>query len=200
MQVKTNLPGLQVYGAYHLKTAYPGWHAICLEPENFPGCAESRELPEQHPAARRDASIVHEFRFLGVTSMKTALLILTLLFAAHERRRGLQREKRSRDPLVRRTRACPTTRSAPAERRGLPASSPTRRLYDAAHRQGRAARRRAGHAHQLAHLVFRGWHRTVGEPPDRVIIESVRYDGKQSTSAAEEEVANRQARGYDRSA
>src|SRR5688572_13542714 len=35
MTVRTNLPGLQMYGAYHLRTAYPGLHGICLEPENF---------------------------------------------------------------------------------------------------------------------------------------------------------------------
>ncbi len=45
MQVKTNLPGLQVYGAYHLKTAYPGWHAICIEPENFPDAPNHANFP-----------------------------------------------------------------------------------------------------------------------------------------------------------
>ncbi|HEV7606468.1 MAG TPA: aldose epimerase family protein [Steroidobacteraceae bacterium] len=45
MRVKTNLPGLQVYGAYHLKTAYPGWHAICLEPENFPDAPNHANFP-----------------------------------------------------------------------------------------------------------------------------------------------------------
>ena len=45
MQVKTNLPGLQVYGAYHLKAAYPGWHAICLEPENFPDAPNHPNFP-----------------------------------------------------------------------------------------------------------------------------------------------------------
>jgi aldose 1-epimerase len=45
MQVKTNLPGLQVYGAYHLAQAYPGWHAICLEPENFPDAPNHANFP-----------------------------------------------------------------------------------------------------------------------------------------------------------
>jgi aldose 1-epimerase len=45
MQVKTNLPGLQVYGAYHLKTAYPGWNAICLEPENYPDAPNHPNFP-----------------------------------------------------------------------------------------------------------------------------------------------------------
>ncbi len=45
MQVKTNLPGLQVYGAYHLKTAYPGWNAICIEPENFPDAPNHANFP-----------------------------------------------------------------------------------------------------------------------------------------------------------
>jgi aldose 1-epimerase len=45
MQVKTNLPGLQVYGAYHLRTAYPGWHAVCIEPENFPDAPNHANFP-----------------------------------------------------------------------------------------------------------------------------------------------------------
>jgi len=45
MLVRTNLPGLQVYGAYHLKTAYPGLHAICLEPENFPDAPNHPNFP-----------------------------------------------------------------------------------------------------------------------------------------------------------
>jgi aldose 1-epimerase len=45
MRVKTNLPGLQVYGAYHLKTAYPGWNAVCFEPENFPDAPNHPNFP-----------------------------------------------------------------------------------------------------------------------------------------------------------
>ncbi len=45
MQVKTNLPGLQVYGGSHLRTAYPGWHAVCLEPENFPDAPNHANFP-----------------------------------------------------------------------------------------------------------------------------------------------------------
>jgi aldose 1-epimerase len=45
MQVKTNLPGLQIYGAYHLRTAYPGWHAVCVEPENFPDAPNHANFP-----------------------------------------------------------------------------------------------------------------------------------------------------------
>ena len=70
MRVKTNLPGLQVYGAYHLKTAYPGWHAVCIEPENFPDAPNHANFPSSILQARRDASILHELRFLGVVRMK----------------------------------------------------------------------------------------------------------------------------------
>jgi aldose 1-epimerase len=45
MRVKTNLPGLQVYDAYNLRTAYPGWHAVCLEPENFPDAPNHANFP-----------------------------------------------------------------------------------------------------------------------------------------------------------
>jgi aldose 1-epimerase len=45
MSIRSNLPGLQVYGAYHLKTAYPGWHAVCLEPENFPDAPNHPNFP-----------------------------------------------------------------------------------------------------------------------------------------------------------
>ena len=45
MVVKTDLPGLQVYGAYHLAQVYPGWHAICLEPENFPDAPNHANFP-----------------------------------------------------------------------------------------------------------------------------------------------------------
>jgi aldose 1-epimerase len=45
MQVKTNLPGLQVYGGSHLPGVYPGWHAVCLEPENFPDAPNHPNFP-----------------------------------------------------------------------------------------------------------------------------------------------------------
>ena len=45
MQVKTNLPGVQVYGAYHFKSVYPGWHAVCVEPENFPDAPNHANFP-----------------------------------------------------------------------------------------------------------------------------------------------------------
>jgi aldose 1-epimerase len=45
MMVRTNLPGVQVYGAYHLATAYPGLHAICIEPENFPDAPNHANFP-----------------------------------------------------------------------------------------------------------------------------------------------------------
>ena len=45
MMVRTNLPGVQVYGAYHLTTAYPDWHAICVEPENFPDAPNHANFP-----------------------------------------------------------------------------------------------------------------------------------------------------------
>jgi aldose 1-epimerase len=37
---------LQVYGGYHLKTAYPGMHGICLEPENFPDAPNHPNFPD----------------------------------------------------------------------------------------------------------------------------------------------------------
>ncbi len=45
MQVRTSLPGLQVYGAYHLRNVYPGLHAVCLEPENFPDAPNHPNFP-----------------------------------------------------------------------------------------------------------------------------------------------------------
>ena len=45
MAVRSNLPGLQVYGAYHLRPAYPGMHAVCLEPENFPDAPNHANFP-----------------------------------------------------------------------------------------------------------------------------------------------------------
>lgn len=45
MSVRTNLPGLQVYGAYHLRTVYPGLHAVCIEPENFPDAPNHPNFP-----------------------------------------------------------------------------------------------------------------------------------------------------------
>jgi aldose 1-epimerase len=45
MQVRTDLPGLQVYGGYHLPQVYPGWHAVCLEPENFPDAPNHPNFP-----------------------------------------------------------------------------------------------------------------------------------------------------------
>jgi aldose 1-epimerase len=45
MRVKTNLPGVQVYGAYHLRQVYPGWHAVCVEPENFPDAPNHENFP-----------------------------------------------------------------------------------------------------------------------------------------------------------
>jgi aldose 1-epimerase len=45
MQVRTNLPGMQVYGAYHLRRVYPGLHGVCLEPENFPDAPNHPNFP-----------------------------------------------------------------------------------------------------------------------------------------------------------
>jgi aldose 1-epimerase len=45
MQVKTNLPGVQVYDGSHLPQVYPGWHAVCLEPENFPDAPNHANFP-----------------------------------------------------------------------------------------------------------------------------------------------------------
>ena len=45
MTVKTNLPGLQVYGAYHFRNVYPGLHGLALEPENFPDAPNHANFP-----------------------------------------------------------------------------------------------------------------------------------------------------------
>jgi aldose 1-epimerase len=45
MKVKTNLPGLQVYGAYHFRNVYPGLHGLALEPENFPDAPNHVNFP-----------------------------------------------------------------------------------------------------------------------------------------------------------
>ena len=55
--IRTNLPGLQVYGAYHLKTAYPGWHGVCLEPENFPDAPNHANFPSSILRPGADASV-----------------------------------------------------------------------------------------------------------------------------------------------
>jgi len=45
MTVKTNLPGLQVYGAYHFRSVYPDLHGLALEPENFPDAPNHPNFP-----------------------------------------------------------------------------------------------------------------------------------------------------------
>ena len=46
MRVKTNLPGLQVYGAYHFthRVSRNGMR-ICVEPENFPDAPNHANFP-----------------------------------------------------------------------------------------------------------------------------------------------------------
>jgi len=45
MKVKTSMPGLQVYGAYHFRSVYPGLHGLALEPENFPDAPNHANFP-----------------------------------------------------------------------------------------------------------------------------------------------------------
>lgn len=45
MRLRTNLPGLQLYGGYHLPQCYPGWHALSLEPQNFPDAPNQPSFP-----------------------------------------------------------------------------------------------------------------------------------------------------------
>jgi len=45
MQVKTDMPGLQVYDASHFRAVYPQWHAIAIEPENFPDAPNHANFP-----------------------------------------------------------------------------------------------------------------------------------------------------------
>lgn len=64
MDISTNLPGLQVYGAYHLRTAYPGLHAVCLEPENFPDAPNHANFPNSiiAPGESYRAHMSYRFR------------------------------------------------------------------------------------------------------------------------------------------
>ena len=109
--------------------------------------------------------------------MKTLLLALTLMFAAHEAGAACA-EKRSRDPSFVEL-AVPDDAPRPAERRGLPLHHRRDHLRSA-RRQGRAARRRA-RARAPATFIWcfaDGTELTVATK-DRVVIESVRYDGKE---------------------
>jgi aldose 1-epimerase len=45
MQVRTNLPGLQVYDASHFRAVYPEYHGIAIEPENFPDAPNHANFP-----------------------------------------------------------------------------------------------------------------------------------------------------------
>lgn len=45
MQVKTDMPGLQVYDASHFRAVYPNWHAVAIEPENFPDAPNHANFP-----------------------------------------------------------------------------------------------------------------------------------------------------------
>jgi aldose 1-epimerase len=45
MAVKTDRPGLQVYDASHFRFVYPEWHAIAIEPENFPDAPNHANFP-----------------------------------------------------------------------------------------------------------------------------------------------------------
>ncbi len=65
MQVRTSLPGLQVYGAYHLRTAYPGLHAVCLEPENFPDAPNHPNFPSSILRPGETHKSHMSFSFLG---------------------------------------------------------------------------------------------------------------------------------------
>ena len=69
MAVRTNLPGLQVYGAYHLKARLSRLARGLPRAREFPRRAQPREFPEQHPAARRDSPIVHELPVQRVTAI-----------------------------------------------------------------------------------------------------------------------------------
>jgi aldose 1-epimerase len=63
MQVRSDLPGLQVYGGYHLPQVYPGWHAVCLEPENFPDAPNHAHFPNSilRPGERHQSFMSFSF-------------------------------------------------------------------------------------------------------------------------------------------
>jgi aldose 1-epimerase len=58
MQVKTNLPGLQVYDASHFRFVYPEWHAVAIECENFPDAPNHANFPS---SILRPGEVHHSF-------------------------------------------------------------------------------------------------------------------------------------------
>lgn len=45
MQVQSTQPGLQFYGGQYLSKQYPGWTAVCLEPQSFPNAVNEPCFP-----------------------------------------------------------------------------------------------------------------------------------------------------------
>jgi aldose 1-epimerase len=63
MEVKTDMPGLQVYDAAHFRTVYPKWHAIAIEPENFPDAPNHPNFPSSilRPGVKYEAYMSFAF-------------------------------------------------------------------------------------------------------------------------------------------
>ena len=45
MQIRTDLPGIQVYDGFAISQQYPGWHAVCFEPGNYPDAPNHANFP-----------------------------------------------------------------------------------------------------------------------------------------------------------
>lgn len=45
MEIRTNLPGLQVYDGFALREQYSSWHAVSIEPGNFPDAPNHANFP-----------------------------------------------------------------------------------------------------------------------------------------------------------
>ncbi|HEX6397317.1 MAG TPA: hypothetical protein VFZ95_07835, partial [Steroidobacteraceae bacterium] len=65
MAVRTNLPGLQVYGAYHFRSVYPDLHGLALEPENFPDAPNHANFPSSILRPGETHSSFMSFTFSG---------------------------------------------------------------------------------------------------------------------------------------
>ena len=153
----------------------------------FSGRAQSRELPEQHPAARRDASILHELQFLGMTDMKALLLALTLMFVAHEAGAACTK-KHSRDPTFVEL-AVPDDAPRPSSVEDFRFIT-DETTFDAARspRSGRPTPS-TSNAHQhysCSCVACRMAPKSRSSTQDRVVIENVRHDGHADLQARQE--------------
>ena len=45
MELRSDLPGIQVYDGHYLNQQYPGWHGLSLEPSGYPDAPNRRNFP-----------------------------------------------------------------------------------------------------------------------------------------------------------